>query len=84
MEAEEVVRQESGAGIRQEKSFEVMRRCRRVRGDKMKLVVEEAELCRGGSRKGRNCCRDQHFGGCWRTKAQGEEGQMASRLGKKG
>lgn len=50
----------------------------------MKLVVEEAGLCRGGSRKDRTFCKGQHFGGCWRKKAQGGEGQTASVLSKKG
>lgn len=43
----------------------------------MKLVVEEAGLCRGGSRKDKELLQESAFRGCWRTKAQEGEGQMA-------
>lgn len=31
-----------------------------------------------GQQEGQNCCRGQHFGGCWRTTGEGGDDQMAS------
>lgn len=63
-----------------------MRRERRGDGEKMNLGVEEAAVCRGGSREDRNCCSLSTLGdaGGQRLREGMVKQLQAPELGKKG
>lgn len=79
METEEAVRRQSEAEIRHEEGFEVItRRHRKATGEKIKLLVEEAGLCRSSSRKDFRCCKGSAVWGTLEYKGTRREGQKAS------
>lgn len=86
-----MVRRQPEAGIRQEKSFEVMR-CRRARGEKIKWMVEEAGLCRGAAGRAGTAAGVSTLGDaggqrlreervkqlqCWARRAEGGKGRVS-------